>query len=182
MLTCLNALPFPVWQLGVMYMENSRLEGIKDTLIAKAHRAVTLKKGAVLAFMTAQFGTLGEHPSIRDSIPIRNIIHARPETQENMEGCACPFLESPTRVRRLAALVGRPPKRQRLAGKTRRFIVRLFGGTALSERCLTLRANHGLARRTFAPFQLYRDFFWQRIASTRYTAGTSWNLPRTSSW
>ncbi|CAM9453447.1 unnamed protein product, partial [Laminaria digitata] len=41
-----------------MYNENLRLESIKDTLIAKAHRTVTLKKGAVLAFMTAQFGTL----------------------------------------------------------------------------------------------------------------------------
>ena len=56
----LSALPFPIRQLGVMYNENSRLEGIKDTLIAKAHRVVTLKKGAVLAFMTAQFGTLGK--------------------------------------------------------------------------------------------------------------------------
>ena len=46
-----------------MYNEDSRLEGIKDTLIAKAHRTVTLKKGAVLAFMTAQFGTLGKYTS-----------------------------------------------------------------------------------------------------------------------
>lgn len=42
-----------------MCMEEKRLQDIKNTLIAKALRNVTLKKGAVLAFMTAQFGTLG---------------------------------------------------------------------------------------------------------------------------
>lgn len=50
-------------QLDGMYAEERRLQGIKDTLIAKAHRNVTLKKGAVLAFMTAQFGTLGKFAS-----------------------------------------------------------------------------------------------------------------------
>lgn len=42
-----------------MYLEDARLLAIRETLIAKARRIVTLKKGVVLAFMTAQFGTLG---------------------------------------------------------------------------------------------------------------------------
>lgn len=45
-----------------MHAEERRLQDIKDTLVAKVHRNVTLKKGAVLAFMTAQFGTLGKAP------------------------------------------------------------------------------------------------------------------------
>ncbi|CAM9820514.1 unnamed protein product [Ectocarpus sp. 6 AP-2014] len=45
-------------QLNALYSEDARLQGIRDILIAKAQRQVTLKKGAVLAFMTAQFGTL----------------------------------------------------------------------------------------------------------------------------
>lgn len=44
-----------------MHLEDARLQAIRNTLIAKARRNVTLKKGAVLAFMTAQFGTLGTH-------------------------------------------------------------------------------------------------------------------------
>lgn len=51
-------------QLDAMYVQNARLQGIKDTLIAKAHRNVTLKKGAVLAFMTGQFVTLGEREEV----------------------------------------------------------------------------------------------------------------------
>lgn len=42
-----------------MHLEDARLQAIRDTLLTKARRVVTLKKGAVLAFMTAQFGTLG---------------------------------------------------------------------------------------------------------------------------
>ncbi|CAM9563566.1 unnamed protein product, partial [Hapterophycus canaliculatus] len=45
-------------QLHDLYAEDARLQEIRNTLVAKAHRNVTLKKGAVLAFMTAQFGTL----------------------------------------------------------------------------------------------------------------------------
>lgn len=48
-------------QLNAMHLEDARLQAIRDTLITKARRVVTLKKGAVLAFMTAQFGTLGMH-------------------------------------------------------------------------------------------------------------------------
>lgn len=53
---------FPAPQLNDMYVEDARLLAIKETLIAKAQRIVTLKKSAVLAFMTAQFGVLGMHP------------------------------------------------------------------------------------------------------------------------
>ncbi len=50
---------FSALQLSAMYLEDARLLAIRETLIAKARRIVTLKKGVVLAFMTAQFGTLG---------------------------------------------------------------------------------------------------------------------------
>lgn len=42
-----------------MHLEDARLQAIRNVLIAKARRVVTLKKSAVLAFMTAQFGILG---------------------------------------------------------------------------------------------------------------------------
>lgn len=61
------------WQLDVMYTEERRLQDIKDTLIATVHRNVTLKKGAVLAFMTAQFGTLGKAPQ-KASICIQSVL------------------------------------------------------------------------------------------------------------
>lgn len=47
-------------QLNSMYAENRRLQDIKDTLLAKVYRNVTLKKGAVLTFMIAQFTGLGK--------------------------------------------------------------------------------------------------------------------------
>lgn len=49
-------------QLSALHSEDARLQAIRDTLISKARRTVTLKKSAVLAFMTAQFGVLGMHP------------------------------------------------------------------------------------------------------------------------
>lgn len=54
-----HSLAFSAPQLSAMYMEDERLLAIRENLIAKARRIVTLKKGVVLAFMTAQFGTLG---------------------------------------------------------------------------------------------------------------------------
>lgn len=48
-------------QLKSLHSEDARLQAIRDTLITKARRNVTLKKSAVLAFMTAQFGVLGTH-------------------------------------------------------------------------------------------------------------------------
>eukprot|EP00752_Nemacystus_decipiens_P011029 g9799.t1 len=45
-------------QLRALHSEDARLQAIRDTLISKARRTVTLKKSAVLAFMTAQFGVL----------------------------------------------------------------------------------------------------------------------------
>ncbi|CAM9713484.1 unnamed protein product, partial [Pylaiella littoralis] len=45
-------------KLNAMHLEDARLQAIRNVLIAKARRVVTLKKSAVLAFMTAQFGIL----------------------------------------------------------------------------------------------------------------------------
>lgn len=54
-----RALALPAPQLDALHSEDARLQAIRDTLITKARRNVTLKKSAVLAFMTAQFGVLG---------------------------------------------------------------------------------------------------------------------------
>lgn len=62
-----SRLPAP--QLSALHSEDARLQAIRDTLITKARRNVTLKKGAVLAFMTAQFGVLGTH-STRNRRPV----------------------------------------------------------------------------------------------------------------